>query len=715
MANQVGKDIHGGGIMKSYFRTVITAVFSVTLTLFPRGSFAQDQGMVARWSFDEATRPFTRDSVSGVLDKIVGLYKYEPGVSGTGLHFDGYTTSILRSAAYAPKLRDVFSVAAWVALNTYPWSWVPVIDQEEYRQVGYFFGIDAFGHISLQMAIDGRWRSVTSTAQLPLKKWAHIVGTFDGAHGLALYLDGKRVGELAVQGSITPAEGADILIGRVRQALLPAPSEAIHPINPVWYSFDGIMDEVEIYDRSLAPEEIERIYVATTAPKGEVLPWPALPSGPPGAGHFGAYYYSLKYLDTWDSLRRIGPESDVVVRFDQSPIRLVFWQGTNYIPAWVTENGKWYTDEFLETGGPGCPDGADCEPISDKQSRYSHVRILESNDVRAVVHWRYALSEVENYKGAYPDPLTGWFDWADEYWTVYPDGVAVRKQVLWTSDLAIPHEWQETIIVNAPGTRPEDNINLDALKIGNMRGEIATYAWSLKAPESFERPNGPQSVDKPQDPNIQLVNLKSTWKPFQIVPPLDSRFTIYGGEKTYFTFECWNHWPVAQIASSDRPCIAPDRASHTSLSHIYWQAKRTSEHTMTKLLLNGLTTKSIGDLIPLAKSWLSPPKIEVEAEGFQSEGYDPTQRAFVVARKNAGRPVVTLTLQASEASPVLNPAIVIKNWGDEAAQLKINGKAVAWGKDFRHGYVHRLDRTDLVVWIRQEWVAPLRIVLAPEG
>ena len=48
---------------------------------------------------------------------------------------------------------------------------------------------------------------------------------------------------------------------------------------------------------------------------------------------------TLKYEDTWDRLRRIGPDSDVVVRFDDSPIRLVFWQGTSYIPAWVTENG----------------------------------------------------------------------------------------------------------------------------------------------------------------------------------------------------------------------------------------------------------------------------------------------------------------------------------------------------------------------------------------
>jgi hypothetical protein len=124
-------------------------------------------------------------------------------------------------------------------------------------------------------------------------------------------------------------------------------------------------------------------------------------------------YATLSFSPAWDRLRRLGPDSDVVVRFDDSAMRLVFWQGTNYIPAWVTENGKWYTDEFLETWGSGCGGAADCEPMSDKQSRYSHVSVLTSSDARAIVHWRYALAEARNYEGAHADPLSGWFDWAD--------------------------------------------------------------------------------------------------------------------------------------------------------------------------------------------------------------------------------------------------------------------------------------------------------------
>jgi hypothetical protein len=297
--------------------------------------------------------------------------------------------------------------------------------------------------------------------------------------------------------------------------------------------------------------------------------------------------------------------------------------------------------------------------------------------------------------------------------------VAVREQVLQSSraaDLSDPKlfEWQETIVINAPGQRPEDNINLDALTIGNMKGETATYSWVLKAPGSFEPPKSPQRIDKPQNPNIQIVNLKSTWKPFQIVSPTNARFSPYKGDNSYFTFGCWNHWPVSQIISSDRPCVTQDRASHSSLSHIYWDAYSTTEHSMTKLLLDGLTPKSAAELIPIAKSWLSPPRIDIDGDAFESEGYDPAQRAFVVARKIAGKPaVMELTLQATESSPVLNPAIVVKNWGEEAARLQVNGKTVRWGKDFRHGYIQRLEATDLVVWIQQESVAPIRLTLTP--
>ena len=186
------------------------------LMLFALCANAQDPSLVAKWSFDGNSGRTARDSVKGVDDMIEGQVKYVAGVTGNGLRFDGYTTTVLRMADKAPKLANAFTVGAWGALNTYPWNWVPIVDQEEFKQVGFLFGIDAFGHLGLQVSVDRVWRTVVSSCHLPLKKWVHVVGTFDGSSGLTIYIDGKEVGKLAVRGHLSPAERTDLLIGRIR-------------------------------------------------------------------------------------------------------------------------------------------------------------------------------------------------------------------------------------------------------------------------------------------------------------------------------------------------------------------------------------------------------------------------------------------------------------------------------------------------------------------
>ncbi|HXW92619.1 MAG TPA: LamG domain-containing protein [Terriglobales bacterium] len=677
---------------------------AIFLICMPPFLGAQSTGPEAEWLFDEVSGQVTRDSVNGVEDSIQGRFKWVQGVSGNGLRFDGESTAIVRGYKHTPETKSGVTVDAWVAVNAYPWNWLPIVEQRREEQAGYSFGIDCFGHLGMKVAVDGQWWSLLSEVQLPLKRWAHIAGSYDPATGIAIYINGRPAGQLALRGALRPAERQDLVIGRAREPILPA--QWIHPKIPVRYSFDGILDDLRIYGRSLSPQEIAQAYSDVHAPAGEVLPWPVLPSGPPGVGRFGAFYTTLHYDDMWDEPRRVAPNSDVVVRFDLAPIRMVFWQGTNYGGDWVTENNKWYTDEFLETGGEvDCPGGEDCEPMSDKQNRYSHVRILETSDARAVVHWRYGLCEVVNYSCANPDPNTGWTDWADEYFTIYPDGVAVRKQVLWTSNFKNWHEFQETIIINGPGTRPEDNIQPAALTIGNMAGETVTYSWENGPP--------PTNMPTPEHPNLQMVNLKSEWKPFQIVPPTNSSITAYTGEVTYSMFEWWNHWPVAQVRSSGISAVAPDRPSHSSLSHIYWDPYTQSDTSMTKLLLHGLTRKSAKELIPLAKSWLSPPSLEISGTGFQNQGYDPSQRAFVIVRQTAARPSpLRLSLPASPESPLSNPAFVIRNWGDQEPTLLIDGEPITRGSVFRYGFVPTLDASDLVIWLKMESASPTRMELS---
>ena len=668
---------------------------------------AQSQNAVAKWSFNESVGVITRNSSGNADDKINGFFKRVPGVSGNALRFDGDSTSVIEPGKTLPEESKAFSIDAWIVVNTYPWNWVPIVDHRKGEEAGYLFGIDSFGHLGVQAAVDGRWQTLTSTSEIPLKQWTHVAATFQNGQGLAIFLNGKLAGQLPIRGDLVPADGQDLIIGRVREPILPA--QWLHPKYPVWYSFDGIIDELEIYHRALTSVEILKQYSSFHPPSGNVLPWPVLPSGPPGPGQFGAYYAHLKYDELWDAQRRVGPDSDVVVRFDQSPIRLVFWQGTNYIPAWVTENGKWYTDEFMETWGTGCPNNGDCEPMSDKHNRYAHVRIIESTNARAVVHFRYGLCEVEQYLCANPDPYTGWTDWGDEYYTIYPDGVAVRKQVLWSSNIRdkqgkpVGHEFQETIVINPPGTRPEDNIETNALTLANMNGETFTYSWLPQSPRKFE---------SPKNANIQVVNLKSEWKPFQIVSPINDIVKPYKDRDPYSIFHWWNHWPVATVKSSGIYAVAPDKPSSSSLSHIEGAAYAMGSDWMSKIMLDGLTTQSASELVPLAKSWLSPPAMTVSGRSFLVHGYDPAQRAYVVTRQ-VGNPGGTLhaTFKGSTGSPLVNPAIVIESWGDDIPKLKVDGRTVSWGPDYRYGKVNTLNGINLVLWFRLRATRPTTIDL----
>jgi len=684
------------------------AGFMLVWTLCCSCVFAADDGLAAWWRFDEGKGKAALDSTSRNEDSISGNFRYIEGVSGSAIKFDGFTTRVVRKAPDAPRLTDSFTIEAWLAPQAYPWNWCAIVNHEKDHKAGYFFGIDQVGHVGLHLAVNGKWHECTSQDTIPfMEKWSHIVGTFSKDEGITVYIDGKAAASLPVKGKLTFAADMELQIGRNHKKTLLDATALVRPgVNfPTSYSFDGVIDEVKIYNRRLTEEEVAKDYHAGK-PKGPPpLKWRKLPQLPAGGDRFGAVYCRLKFCEEWDALWRVSNHPDVVVTFDEGRYKMVFWRGTNYNMNLVTENGKWVGDQSAEGGGPaGC-----AEHMSDKQCRFAHVRVIENHDARVVVHWRYAIVDVMYNNGAI-DPDTGWGAWADEYYYIYPDGIAIRNFfVHGMSGFSVT----EPTVLNSPGEKAEDNIDLAAVSLANVEGETRTYTW-----ETWPGDDRGRFKNAVPNANICIVNLKSRFKPCYVYEPR-SRITPYGWapelRPEYSHFPTWNHWPVSQAPSDGRYALAPDRVSSSAITSPRVPEPRTYPGSITRTgrFIMGLSDKPIEQLITVAHSWLRPPELRVVSKGFGSEGYSRDQRAFLLSKQVPGAANLEFGLAASEQSPVVNPAFVVKGWGEADVTLKINGQYVKRGRNFRFGRRHTLESSDLIVWLFAESVRPIRISLSP--
>ena len=651
---------------------------------------------VAHWAFDAQS---ALDSTSGINDTIEGHSKFLPdGVHGGCLRFDGFTTLLRRKADQVPALAHGFTLQAWVALAAYSWNWTPILAQRDGNARGYSFGYDGTGHFGLQLAADYKWTSCLSTQVLKLKTWHHLAAVYDPHFGVRLFLDGQPAGAMAIEKPLTFAKNIDLFVGRNHDKMVPEHRVRDWAKFPSWWSLDGLLDELTIHDRVLAESDIQASWSAFKPATAPNLPPRHFPDVTKGTQCFGAYPTKLEYYEQWDALWQMAGEPDIVIKFDELPVQMVFWRGTRYSPCWVSENGKWMADQSLEggvwpeelarrggQGAVGC-----CEHMSDSQCRFSHVEIIENTDARAVVHWRYAMVDAALHFANY-DEVAGQGQYGDEFYYIYPDGVCSRDVTGWWPE-PVHRIDQETIFLSEAGTRPEDNCELAALSLANLKGEAKTYSWE----------NGYPTLDL-TEPVIQMVNLKSKYRPIIIAKP-GTKFGTFSCEvrKEFSHFPWWNHWPVARIASDGRYAKTNDQPAHSSLR---WVTQPEGA------VLDGMTAQPALGVLPMARAWIAPAALKVTGNAFASNGYSQSQRAYLLKRLDKGT-TLDLELAGSAASPVVNPPLVIQNWGEHEATLTLDGLEVPRGKTFRYGLRRTLGGTDLIVWIKTTAEKPLRISIA---
>ncbi|MBL8819822.1 MAG: hypothetical protein JNL58_27605 [Planctomyces sp.] len=415
----------------------------------------------------------------------------------------------------------------------------------------------------------------------------------------------------------------------------------------------------------------------------------------------------------------------VKVFFDLLPTSMRF-NAPSY-PCLVTENGIQYSNGFAETYDPRRNPNAketSFEPGFDDLNQYSRMWIESQNDARIVVRVRGALVSDEGKHIAHEDLDSrcqyGKGDWVDEWYYIYPDGVHTRHVRIYTglasrsvpfgSDREPPrviHEFMESMVIGTNGHTPQDDIENDAVTLIRTVGDYSEDVLPGGRTKTFAFEPYPADFGEFSNANILVVNLKSRFRPFTIGMPHGVRTQPYKRDNPLV--EGFQIWGPGEHRSYTVP-----------FGHIinYGHFRKT-ETTIEQVYLSGMTESKqpAMELVPLAWSWIAPPKVSLEKEQlrYDIEYYDTTQKAYVFDW-NDNEDELEFELLADTdyygvASEIINPAFVVRNWGEGPVELSINDLVVERGKDFRIGYERTPVGTNLILWTRLKSKDPIHMSL----
>lgn len=161
------------------------------------------------------------------------------GRFGGALSFNGVSSLVTVNHSATLSLSAGMTLEAWVKASN-PANWRTVVMKEGAGGLSYaLYGGDDSGRASgyIRRTSD---IAATASSALPANTWVHIAATYDGA-ALRLYTNGTLAASTAVTGSIVTST-SPLRIGG----------------NTAWGEyFQGLIDEVRIYNRALSTPEIQ--------------------------------------------------------------------------------------------------------------------------------------------------------------------------------------------------------------------------------------------------------------------------------------------------------------------------------------------------------------------------------------------------------------------------------------------------------------------------
>jgi hypothetical protein len=201
-----------------------------------------DQTPVAAYSFDAGEGAVAEDVTGNEHDGVIeGASWFDSGKYDKALSFDGENDCVTVADAEDLRITEELTVEAWVKPSS-PLSDDPVIYKDTWGETGHAVGIGIYNYGKPEAFIgegEGEFESVVSSKAIEPNVWSHLAFTYDGGH-MRLYVDGELVAGKA-QSEGPPWGEGDLVIG----------------CNPNYPEhFEGLIDEVRVYNRALDGEEV---------------------------------------------------------------------------------------------------------------------------------------------------------------------------------------------------------------------------------------------------------------------------------------------------------------------------------------------------------------------------------------------------------------------------------------------------------------------------